>query len=192
MRLRTIVLVILILSFAASFVFAEETPQAPPSAAATKVAGANNFGSETLDSLQGAGLVKMYGTTVVNLVQVSGSLITKNAQIGSLEITGEANLTGTTVHGGGNVAGSLQMVSSTFNQSLTLTSQKAVFTASHLEGIKVLQDMGYKGKQILELRKGTIVNGPIEFQSGKGEVQVFPGSLVLGEVTGGKIVKKSN
>src|SRR5262245_58622862 len=155
MRFRTIILVILILSFAASFVFAEETPQAnAPTAAAkvaTQVSGANHFGSETLDTLQGAGLVKLNGTTVVNAVQVAGSLIAKNAQIGTLEITGEANLTGTTVLKGGNVVGSLQMVGSTFNQSLTLTTQKAVFSSSHLEGIKILQDMGYKGKQILEL-----------------------------------------
>jgi hypothetical protein len=29
------------------------------------------------------------------------------------------------------------------------------------------------------------------FESGKGEVLVYPGSQVLGQVTGGKIIKKS-
>ena len=189
MKFRTIILVILLFSFAASFVFAEETKENP--AAITKVAGANNFGSETIDSIQAAGLVKLNGTSVLNTLQVSGSLIAKGAQIGTLEVVGEANLTNSTVRNEGNVAGSFQAVGSTFNQTITLLTQKAVLTGSRFEGITVLKDLGCKGKQILELRKGTVINGSILFESGKGEIQVYPGAQVLGQVTGGKIVKKS-
>ena len=77
-----------------------------------------------------------------------------------------------------------------FQKNITLLTQKAVFTASKLEGITVRKDGACKGKQVLELKQGTIVNGPIVFESGKGEVVIYPGSQVLGSVTGGKIVRK--
>jgi len=40
------------------------------------------------------------------------------------------------------------------------------------------------------LKQRTVVDGPIVFESGKGEVHVYAGSQVLGTVTGGKVVKK--
>ncbi|MEN9655082.1 MAG: hypothetical protein RL235_1194, partial [Chlamydiota bacterium] len=45
----------------------------------------------------------------------------------------------------------------------------------------------FKGKQIIELRQGTKVTGPITFESGKGEVQLYPGATVK-EVIGGGVV----
>ncbi len=190
MKFRTFVIALLVVSFAASFLLAEEI-QTATAVKTTKVAGANNFGSETLDSVEGMGLVKLNGTSVLNTVQVLGSLIANNAQIGSLEVSGEANLTGTAVRNGGHVTGSLQMVRSSCEQTLVILTQKAVFTDSRLEGITVQKDTACKGKQTLELRKGTVINGPIVFEGGKGEVVVFPGCQILGTVTGGKIVKKS-
>ncbi len=178
-KLRTLIIGLIALSFIATL-FAETT----------KVQGSTQYGAVALDALDGTGLIKLNGTTVAK-IHLTGSLISQNAEIGSLDIMGEANLTGTTVKNGGSIMGSLQAVRSTFQDSITLLSQKAVFTASRLEGITVRQDGGYKGKQIIELKQGTQINGPIHFESGKGEVILFPGCQVLGTVTGGKIVKKS-
>jgi len=86
--------------------------------------------------------------------------------------------------------GQIQAVRSTFEKPITILSQKAVFTESKLKEITVKQDSAFKGKQIIELRQRTIVDGPIHFESGRGEVQIFPGSQVLGIVSGGKIIKK--
>ncbi len=153
--------------------------------------GQSNFGAVTVDNIQGAGLIKLNGTSVVNAVHVDGSLISLHAQIGNLEVRGEANLTDTTIQNEGFVVGSIQAVRSVFKHKVTLLTQKAVFTGSTLEAITVQQDGACKGKQIIELKQKTIVNGPIVFESGKGEVLVYPGSQVLGQVTGGKIIKKS-
>lgn len=156
----------------------------------TKALGGANFGNETHESIDGSGLIKLNGTTVDQEVHVVGSLISQNGEIGSIDVTGQVNLTETTIKHGGSIMGSFQATRSKIEAPITLLSQKTVLTNSKLSGITVKQDSSYKGKQILELRLGTIVDGPIHFESGKGEVLVYPGSQVLGSVTGGKIIKK--
>ncbi len=157
----------------------------------TKADGGANFGKVTLEAIDGTGLIKLNGTTVENDVHVVGSLIANNGKIGSLNVVGEANLTEVTVAGGGAVMGSFQAVHSTIEKPITLLSQRAVITNSKLAGITVKQDSAFKGKQVIELRRGTLVDGPIHFESGKGEVLLYPGSQVLGPITGGKVIKKN-
>ncbi len=180
MKFRTFIFGLIALSFMTSL-FAEST----------KAEGGGQYGKITLEALDGTGLIKLNGTSITNEVHLIGSLICQNGEIGSLDIIGEANLTGTTVKNGGSVMGSFQTTRSTRQQPIILLSQKAVFTSTKLAGITVKQDSGFKGKQTLELRQGTIVNGPIHFESGKGEVILYTGSQVLGTVTGGKILKKN-
>lgn len=157
----------------------------------TKAEGGGQYGKVTLESLEGTGLLKLNGTSVAKEVHLVGSLICQNGELGSLDITGEANLTNTTVKHGGSIMGSFQATRSTIQEPITILSQRAIFTSTKLVGITVKQDSGFKGKQILELRQGTLVDGPIHFDSGKGEVILYTGSQVLGPVTGGKILKKN-
>ncbi len=183
MKLRTFLFTLITASFLATL-FADPLPKA-------EIVGRNAYGAETLDSLQATGLIKLQGTSIANSIRLTGSLISQNAKIGTLDIIGEANLTDTTIQHGGTVLGSLQAVRSTFLQPLTILSQKVLFTASRVESLIIRQDASFKGKQIVELKQGTIISGSIHFESGKGEVIIFPGCQVLGTVTGGKIVKKS-
>ncbi|MES2273698.1 MAG: hypothetical protein V4487_05865 [Chlamydiota bacterium] len=190
MKLRTWILGLVALSLMASL-FAIEDIKAPvPSNKISQATGINNYGAVTVESIQATGLIKLNGTFVQNSIYLVGSLLANHALIGSLEVTGEANLTDTTVQKTGFVTGSIQAVRSTFQNPITLLTQKAVFTASRLEGITFRKDAAFKGKQTLELKQGTIVNGPIVFESGKGEVLLYSDSRVLGPVTGGKIVRK--
>lgn len=180
MKWKSLIFVLIAFSFIASL-FAEPT----------KVVGGANFGHETLEAIDGTGLVKLNGTTVDNEVHVLGSLISQNGQIGSINVNGEVTLTATTVKHGGSIMGSFQAVRSKIEAPLTILGQKTVITNSKLSGITIKKDSAYKGKQIIELRLGSIVDGPIHFESGKGEVLLYQSSQVLGPVTGGKIVKKS-
>jgi hypothetical protein len=180
MKWRSLVFALIGLSFVASL-FAEET----------KAIGGGQFGKESLESIDGTGLIKLNGTTVDNDVHVLGSLISQNGEMGSIHVNGEVSLTGTTVKNGGSVMGSFQAVRSKIEAPITILSQKTVITNSKLSGITIKKDSAYKGKQIIELRLGSIVDGPIHFESGKGEVLLFSNSQVLGPVTGGKIVKKN-
>jgi hypothetical protein len=180
MKFRTLIIGLIALSFVASLFAEGEKPD-----------GRGNYGKETLESLAGTGLIKLNGTSITNAIQVNGSLISQNGDIGSLDVNGEVNLTETTVNHGGKVMGSIQTVRSTIKEPITILSQRSLFTASKLKGITVKQDGAFKGKQIIELRQGTYVDGPIHFESGKGEVLLYTGSQVLGPVTGGKVIKKN-
>jgi hypothetical protein len=192
MILRISLLGILILSFVLSL-FAKE-PTEPTQflnrSAVLKVLGGGNYGAETLESLQISGLAKLHGTTITDLLQVTGSLISLYAHLNTVDITGEANFTDTHVEKEATIIGSIQAVSSTFHQHLNLLTQKAVFTHCKLKSISIRQDSAFKGKQLLELKQGTIVNGSITFEGGKGEILLYPGSQILGTVTGGKVVRK--
>lgn len=179
MKFRTLIFLLLTLSFLAPL-FAQET----------EVMGSGSYGTESLDSLEGNGLVKLDGTSIANLLRVMGSLIAKDAQIGTLDVMGEANLRNTTVKNGATIMGSCQASSCTFEQMIHIHMQKVLFTACKTKGISVHKDGGFKGRQIVELKQGTVIDGPIHFDSGKGEVVIFPGCKVTGPVTGGKIVKK--
>jgi hypothetical protein len=179
MKFRTIVLSLIAFSFIATL-FAD----------VTKAEGGGQYGKVTLESLEGNGLIKLNGTSITHDIHLNGSLISQNAEIGSLDIIGEVNMTETLVRHSGSIMGSLQATRSTFREPITILSQKAVFTASKLTGITIKQDSAFKGKQIIELRQGTLVDGPIHFESGKGEVLLHSGSQVIGAVTGGKILKK--
>lgn len=193
---RTAVLALLALSFLASLAVAQQPSQQPPQQQHKSVdkpkssVGVNSYGAVTLEALQSAGLIKLNGTSILDSLHVTGSLIANSAEIGSIEVSGEANLTDTTIRKGGSITGSLQAVRSTCEQPLFLLTQKAVFTNSRFGAVTVRKDMAFKGKQILELRQGTLINGPVHFEGGKGEILLFPGSQVLGPVTGGKVVKK--
>lgn len=160
-------------------------------AAATFIPGGGHFDSTSVEAIEGSGLIKLQGTTVLQTVHVSGSLLSQNGNIGSLDVMGDVHLTDTHVKGGGTVMGSMHALRSTIEAPLILFVQRATFIRSKLAGITVKQDNGFRGKQILELKSGTLVDGPIHFESGKGEIFLYPGSQVLGTVTGGKIVKKN-
>lgn len=180
MKWRSLIFGLIALSFVASLL-----------AEPTKAVGGANFGHETLEAIEGTGLIKLNGTTVENGIHISGSLISQNGQIGSINVSGEVSLTATTVKNGGSIMGSFQAVRSKIEAPLTILGQKTVITNSKLSGITIKKDASYKGKQIIELRLGSIVDGSIHFESGKGEVLLYQGSQVLGSVTGGKIIKKN-
>lgn len=188
MNWKALLLAFAVVSFSSSLLSTEKTSVAKTT---PSTAGIHQYGNTELDSLDSVGLIKLNRTSILKQLRLTGSLIAQGAKIGSLDISGEANLTDTTIENGGNVIGSFQATRSTLKKNLTVLSQKILITASNLESITIRQDSGFKGKQILELRQGTIINGSVHFESGKGEVLIFPGSQVLGNVTGGKIIRKS-
>lgn len=184
MRYRTIILTLISTSTLLAI------DESPPPLKKISALGANSFGVETLDSLNTTGLVKLNHTVVNDRLSVNGSLIAQGATIGSIEVMGEANLTDTVIQNGGTILGYLQAHHVTIEKPLIINGQKAVFSSCKLNEIIVHMMEAFKGKQIIELRQKTLVDGPITFESGKGEVYLYPGSQVLGPISGGKIVKK--
>jgi hypothetical protein len=147
-----------------------------------------SVGKETIENLSCSGVLKLNGTTIKTL-SISGSLVTTSALLGALTVRGEANLRGSKISAPCTIYGYLRAQDTTFEDHLTLGAHKAVFTASHLSSITVQIEEGFKAKQIIELKQGTTVSGPIHFESGKGEVHAY-NSKVTGPITGGKLIKK--
>lgn len=178
-------------SLLSASLFAVEAPAEKPALRHERPIGVGNYGIETIESMQGEGLIKLSGTSV-NELHVSGSLVSKDAKLGSLTILGEANLRDTIITGDTTVTGAVRTHGSHFQKPVTVCTQKATFTHTKVHSLVIRQEPSYKGKQIVELKQGTIVQGPIHFESGKGEIHIDASSRIEGKVTGGKVIRRSS
>jgi hypothetical protein len=170
----------------------EPTKKALPIEEGDKTLAAGGaFGDVIFDHLTSNGLLKLNGTTVKEMLQVNGTLLTQGAQLNDVEVFGEANLKNSTVANALRVVGTLRAEKSNLKGPLTLTGVKATFIGSQIESIHVVKEPSCKGHQIIELKQKTMVNGPIVFDAGKGEVHCYPGSYVFSPITGGKLIKKN-
>lgn len=155
-----------------------------------QLAGVHSLGAQTFEKIISSGLLKLNRTTITQTLRVEGSLVAQSAHLNTLDVMGEATISDSIVAGTAAVTGSLRTQGTTFEGPLTLSGQKTSFSGSKLAAVTVRKDASFKGKQILELKQRTLAEGPIVFESGKGEVHVYPGSQVIGKVTGGKVVRK--
>jgi hypothetical protein len=172
-----------------SLLVAEEPPVPQTRESVLSIGGA--AGRETFENLRSLGVLKLNGSTVKSLLEVQGCLIAQSAKLGAIEVVGEVNLTDTTVSQASTITGYLRAQHSTFKAPLILSLYKAVFTASKLGAITIQRQEAFKGKQVIELKQGTTVEGPIIFESGKGEVHLYPGSKVYSSIEGGKLIRKN-
>lgn len=169
----------------------------PPAAPAVQeqpplTPGSGKYGKETVSKIDATGPVRLNRTTV-NQLHLLGSLSAEDAIIGTLDAIGDVNLSHTIVEQPASIEGYLHSNQSRFLQNLTVVLQRAVLINCHLQGgMTVRENLGFRGKQVLELRQKTIIEGPVVFQSGKGEIHLYSGSKVTGPVTGGKVIRKSN
>jgi predicted acyltransferase (DUF342 family) len=188
-RFRSIVFALIGLALLTTTFLTAENPSLIQREAIVPIPGAGSYGAVNMEAIDGIGQVKLNGTSVAHLY-LTGTLIGINAQIGSLTVSGDVNLSETHIKQEASITGYLRAQRTTFEQPVTLTLQRAVFTTSKLQGVTVLQNMGFKGKQVLELRQNTIIQGPVVFEGGKGEIHLYSGSKVLGEVKGAKVLQK--
>lgn len=145
--------------------------------------------SSSFPTIHQEGVFKVSRQEIKDELEIIGSLIAKDAEIEKVHVTGEANLTNVAIEKGGFIMGYVHAKKTKVEAPLTLFIQKSVFEECSLHSLFVQQDVGFKGKQILELKKNTRVDGDIEFESKKGEVIVDLSSQVLGKIKGGKWVQ---
>lgn len=180
---------ILFLSLFTTFLFANPAVQTEDPSI-HKIVGGGALGEQTYETVDCQGILKLNGSTIKKNLQVTGSLIATFANIQALDVSGEVNLRSSTIAEKSSISGYLRAQSTHFKAPITINGRKAVFTNSQLSSITVKEEHGFKAKQIIELKQNSIVDGSIQFDSGKGEVHVYPGSRINGSVTGGKIIKK--
>jgi hypothetical protein len=152
--------------------------------------GSDTYGETTVKSLELLGTYKFKGTTVSELLKITGNLVAQKATLHEIDAEGDVKLTDSSVTGPTQVVGSLQAKNSDFQGTLAFTGQKALFTDCKLKGITMRRDAAFKANQVLELKGNTVISGPVVFEGGGGVVSLYPGSKIMGPVTGGVIKQK--
>lgn len=152
--------------------------------------GTQRYGSETLSSIQTNGAVILEGTKILGLAEINGSLQAEEAAMNSLQINGQVDLKNCFVPNGSNINGMLNADNTKFLKELSVSSQKITLRTCAVDSLIIREVAGFKGVQILDLRDGTTITGPIVVESGNGEVWLSTNSEVSGEVTGAKVIKK--
>ncbi len=152
--------------------------------------GHQNFGKETINSIQANGSVILDGTKVLGLVKVNGSLEADEAAIDSLQVNGQAGLKNCLISNSSIINGSLTADNTNFQNELSVASQKITLRTCSVDALTVREVVGFEGVQVIDLRSGTKITGPIVVESGNGEVWLSSNSEVSGQISGAKVYKK--
>lgn len=152
--------------------------------------GLKSLGKETVDSVRFNGRINLNGTEVTGLVETNGNLDAHEAKIGSLKANGQVNLKSCIIEEGSTINGSLEAEGTEFRGPLSISTQKLTLKKSLVGSLTVRKVVGFDGVQVIDLRNGTKVSGPIEVESGKGEIWISSKSSVSKEITGAKVIKK--
>lgn len=123
-------------------------------------------------------------------MQINGSLDADEAAIDSLQVNGQISLKSCLVNNGSIINGSLTADNTYFQKEVSAASQKITLTTCSLEALTVREIAGFEGVQVVDLRNGTKVTGPIVVESGKGEVWLSSNSEALGTISGAQVYKK--
>ena len=153
--------------------------------------GYQKYGKEFLDSIQGNGTVILEGTKVSGLVQVNGSLNAEESAINSLQVNGQTNLHNCVITNTAIVNGSLDADNTKFQNLLSVATQKTILRMCSVDSLIIREVSGYTGKQVVDLRSGTNVKGPIVVESGNGEIWISSNSEISeAQVSGAKVYRK--
>lgn len=152
--------------------------------------GYQGFGKETVNSIQANGTVSLEGTKVLGLVYVNGSLNAEDADIDSLKVNGQLELKSCLINNNSIVNGSLNAENTEFQKELSVASQKITLRSCSVNSLTVREVSGFNGRQIIDLRSGTKVNGPIIVESENGEIWLSSNSVVSGPISGAQVHRK--
>ncbi len=144
------------------------------------------YGNETMTELEIHGTVLLNGTKVTKRLLVYGKLEAHDAEIEKMEIYGEAVLDHCLVQKKSTVHGKLRATDSTFAKELSVAAHRIALNACTLHGLRILKSKGRAALQIVELKEGTVVDGPVIFEGRKGEITMDRESEITGKVIGGK------
>lgn len=149
-----------------------------------------NYGKETVERIEKNGAVYLNGTKVTGRVNVNGSMNAKEAEMESLQVNGSADLNKSVIVKNCTVNGTLNATNTIFQAEVSVASEHVILSQCQVASLKIKKLTGFSGNQIVELRDGTKITGPINFESGNGVIWLSPTSEVNEEqVTGIKFYK---
>lgn len=152
--------------------------------------GCQKYGKETVDAIQANGSVVLEGTKILGLVSVNGSLNAEESAIGSLQVNGQVDLKNCLISNTTTINGSLNANNTNFQKELSVASQKITLGTCSVDSLIVREVSGYDGAQVIDLRSGTKVIGPVIVESGHGEIWLSSNSEISDQITGAKVYRK--
>lgn len=152
--------------------------------------GYQRYGKETIDSIQGNGSVILDGTKVLGLVLVNGSLNAEESAIGGLQVNGQVDLKNCLISNTTTINGSLNADNTKFQKELSVASQRITLRTCSIDSLIVREVSGYDDVQVIDLRSGTKITGPIVVESGNGEIWLSSNSEISDQVSGAKVIRK--
>lgn len=152
--------------------------------------GYQKYGKETVESIQANGSVILEGTKIIGSVYVNGSLNAEESAIGSLQVNGQVELKNCLINNTTTINGSLNAINTMFQKELSIASQKITLVTCSVDTLIVREINGYDGAQVIDLRSGTKVTGPIVVESGNGEIWLSSNSEISDQVSGAKVFRK--
>lgn len=152
--------------------------------------GYQKYGKETVDVIQANGGVVLEGTKVLGLVSVNGSLNAEESAIGSIQVNGQVDLKNCLINNETTINGSLNADNTKFQKELSVASQRITLRTCSVESLIVREVQGYDGVQVIDLRSGTKVTGPIVVESGNGEIWLSSNSEISDQIGGAKVFRK--
>jgi len=146
--------------------------------------GMEEYHGESIESLQGYGIVRLEDSKVITSLEVDGQLKGERCEFGKVKVNGHAILDNCLVKKRILVQGMLEAVNSKFLDVVVVASEHTVFDGCNLVSIHVRES----GKEeVVELRGGTKLTGTIKFDSGHGIVLKGPHTEFSGKVVGGVV-----
>ena len=152
--------------------------------------GYQKYGKETVDAIQANGSVVLEETKILGTVSVNGSLNAEESAIGTLQVNGQADLKNCLINNTTIINGSLNAVNTNFQKELSVASQKIILGTCSVDSLIVREVNGYDGVQVIDLRSGTKITGPIIVESGNGEIWLSSNSEISDQVSGAKVYRK--
>lgn len=146
--------------------------------------------TEIVNSIYENGSVILKSTNVLGSLVVNGSLNAEDSVIRSLQVNGQANLKNCVINSLSTINGSLHADNTQFQQELSVASQKITLKTCSIASLIVRKTDGYEGIQIINLRNGTNVTGPIIVESGNGQIWMSSDSKISGQVSGAQVLGK--
>lgn len=152
--------------------------------------GYQKYGKETVETIQANGSVVLEGTKVLGVASVNGSLNAEESAFGSIQVNGQVELKNCLINNTATINGSLNADNTKFQKELSVASQRIILRTCSIDSLIVREVHGYEDVQLIDLRSGTKVIGPIIVESGNGEIWLSSNSEILGQVSGAKVYRK--
>lgn len=149
--------------------------------------GYRTIGAEVIDSAHVDGALTLQGTKVKGEVFVNGMLSAVGVEMESLQVNGDASVKDTIINKDVIINGFAFFQHCTVKGTVLTASEKIVMVASQITGDVVMRKTtNPKEFQVLNLSKGTKIDGSVTFESGNGKIIMSKDSKITGVTKGAR------